>query len=90
MRVSFVCGAVSALAIVGVALAQEAKPPAPMHVVKTAADLKWGDPPPGLPPGGKVAVVFHRHLRGPWQGGSLRGAPQDAGGLQDQSALASD
>jgi quercetin dioxygenase-like cupin family protein len=27
------------------------------HVVLNPADLKWGDAPPGLPPGGKMAVL---------------------------------
>ena len=27
------------------------------HVVFNPADLKWGDVPPGLPPGGKMAVL---------------------------------
>jgi len=27
------------------------------HVVLNAADLKWGDAPPGLPPGAKLAVL---------------------------------
>lgn len=27
------------------------------HVILTPADLKWGDPPPGLPAGAKVAVL---------------------------------
>jgi hypothetical protein len=27
------------------------------HVVLPAAALKWGDPPPGLPPGARVAIV---------------------------------
>lgn len=29
----------------------------PEHKILTPADLKWGDAPPGLPPGGKMAVL---------------------------------
>ena len=57
MRVSFFSGAVCALAIVGVALAQEAKPPAPTHVAKTPAEMKWGDPPPVFERGASFTVV---------------------------------
>ncbi len=30
---------------------------AEQHVIVTRADLKWGDAPPGLPPGAKMAVL---------------------------------
>src|SRR2546429_7263359 len=44
------------------------------HVVLNPADLKWGDAPPGLPPGAKLAGLaggskkkgtFHRRLQNP-------------------------
>lgn len=31
--------------------------PAAQHVMMAPAALKWGDPPPGLPPGSKLAVI---------------------------------
>ena len=31
---------------------------APLHTMVMPADLKWMDGPPGLPPGGKMAVLF--------------------------------
>jgi anti-sigma factor ChrR (cupin superfamily) len=42
--------------------AQQAKPALPppppaKHVIVTAAELKWGPSPPGLPPGAQMAVV---------------------------------
>jgi ketosteroid isomerase-like protein len=32
-------------------------PPPPAHVAAAPASLKWGDGPPSLPPGGKIAVI---------------------------------
>ncbi len=32
-------------------------PPAPPHAMVAPGDIKWGDPPPGLPAGGRFAVV---------------------------------
>jgi ketosteroid isomerase-like protein len=32
-------------------------PPPPAHVTVAPASLKWGDAPPSLPPGGKIAVI---------------------------------
>ncbi len=32
-------------------------PPPPPHAMVAPGDFKWGDPPPGLPAGGRVAVV---------------------------------
>jgi quercetin dioxygenase-like cupin family protein len=42
---------------IGCALAQAAKPGEEAHVVKSLADVKWGDGPPGLPEGAKAAVL---------------------------------
>ena len=53
-RFLFWC-AVSIVAIVGAATAQEAK--APAHVLTTAAEVKWGDPPPILEKGSSFAVI---------------------------------
>ncbi len=33
------------------------KPPPGAHTMLAPGELKWGDPPPGLPPGARVAVV---------------------------------
>jgi hypothetical protein len=53
---------VGAAAVGALAQAPAKKPataatPAPSHVMVAAADLKWGPAPPGLPPGGQVAVL---------------------------------
>lgn len=37
--------------------AKAAKPKAPVHVVMTPPDIKWGEAPPSLPPGAKLAVL---------------------------------
>ena len=53
----------AAIAIAAAARAQSAAdkakpaPPPAKHVMLTAAELKWGPAPPGLPPGAQVAVV---------------------------------
>ena len=57
-----VTGLVGAAAVGALAQAPAKKPaaaatPAPSHVMVTAADLKWGPAPPGLPPGAQVAVI---------------------------------
>ena len=44
MRRILVCGAFTLMLMVGAAVAQQAK--APPHVLVTAAELKWGEPPP--------------------------------------------
>ena len=45
------------IAIVGVAVGQEMKAAAPMHVMKSPAELTWGDPPPVLEKGSSFALV---------------------------------
>ena len=42
---------------IGCVLAQDAKPSEEAHVVKSPSDLKWGDGPPSLPKGLKLAVL---------------------------------
>ena len=42
---------------VGSALAQDSKPGGEAHVVKSPADVQWGDGPPSLPKGLKAAVL---------------------------------
>jgi ketosteroid isomerase-like protein len=37
--------------------ADTAPPESPQHIVTTTAAIAWGDPPPGLPAGAKVAVM---------------------------------
>jgi quercetin dioxygenase-like cupin family protein len=44
VRKAILCGVASMVAIVGVAVAQDAK--APAHILLTAAEAKWGPPPP--------------------------------------------
>ena len=54
MRRILVCGAVGLVAMVGAAVAQQAKAP---HVLVTAAELKWGEPPPVFEKGASFTVV---------------------------------
>jgi quercetin dioxygenase-like cupin family protein len=54
MRRILVCGAVALVPMVGAALAQQAKAP---HVLVTAAELKWGEPPPVFEKGASFTVV---------------------------------
>src|SRR5690242_21625478 len=51
--------AIVATALLGASatFAQEPAKPAAAHVMLTAADLKWSDGPPSLPPGAKVALM---------------------------------
>ena len=50
--------AIVAIASAIVAAEQKEKTEAPSgHKVLDAANLQWGDPPPGLPPGAQVAVL---------------------------------
>jgi quercetin dioxygenase-like cupin family protein len=42
---------------VGSTLAQDSKPGGEAHVVKSPADVQWGDGPPSLPKGLKAAVL---------------------------------
>src|SRR2546430_14252010 len=55
------------------------------HVVLNPADLKWGDAPPGLPPGAKLAV-----LAGWWsqQEGTVHRAVANPGWVQRCAAYA--
>jgi|SRR6266850_5392427 len=55
MRKYLAYGAVFIVAIAGAASAQEAN--APTHVLTTAAELKWDDPPPVFEKGASFAVV---------------------------------
>ena len=55
MRRILVCGAVALVPMVGAALAQQAK--APPHVLVTADELKWGEPPPVFEKGASFTVV---------------------------------
>ncbi|MBI5197186.1 MAG: cupin domain-containing protein [Nitrospirae bacterium] len=55
MRRILACVAVALVPMVGVAVAQQAK--APSHVLVTAAELKWGEPPPVLEKGASFTVV---------------------------------
>jgi quercetin dioxygenase-like cupin family protein len=55
MRRWLLCGAVSILAIVGVVVGQGAKTAA--HVMMTAADIKWGEPPPIFEKGATFTVM---------------------------------
>ena len=54
MRRILVCGAVALVPMVGAAVAQQAKAP---HVLVTAAELKWGEPPPVFEKGASFTVV---------------------------------
>ncbi len=55
MQRILICGAVALVSMFGAALAQEAK--APPHVLVTAAELKWGEPPPVFEKGPSFTVV---------------------------------
>ena len=46
-----------ALALLGIATAQERKPAAEHHAIHRPAEIKWVDGPPSLPPGAKVALL---------------------------------
>jgi hypothetical protein len=49
---------VAALALYSLAFAVDQQPAAkPEHVMFTGSDLKWGDAPPSLPAGAKLAVL---------------------------------
>ena len=54
MRRILLCGAVALVPMVGAAVAQQAKAP---HVLVTAAELKWGEPPPVFEKGASFTVV---------------------------------
>ncbi|HKB35181.1 MAG TPA: cupin domain-containing protein [Gemmataceae bacterium] len=55
MRRLLLCGAVSIMAIVGVAVGQGGS--APAHVLTTAAEVKWSDPPPIFEKGASFTVM---------------------------------
>lgn len=55
MRNFLSLGAVSIVAIVGATAAQQAK--APAHVLTTAAEAKWGEPPPVFERGASFTVM---------------------------------
>ena len=56
--VTALVGAATVAALAQAPAKKPASPPAsPKHSIINAADLKWGPPPPGLPPGAQVAVV---------------------------------
>jgi hypothetical protein len=55
MRRILVCGAVALVPMVGAAVAQE--PKVPNHTLVSAADLKWGEPPPAFEKGLSFTVV---------------------------------
>jgi quercetin dioxygenase-like cupin family protein len=55
MRRFLFCAAVLIVAIVGGAVGQEEKPPA--HVLTTAAEVKWGEPPPVFERGASFTVM---------------------------------
>jgi quercetin dioxygenase-like cupin family protein len=40
------------------ALAQDPGAPPSEHVMRRAADLPWGEPPPSLPPGSQVTILY--------------------------------
>lgn len=52
-----VSAAVSAVMAVPFARAQEAKAPAPPHVMVTPAEMQWADGPGSIPAGAKFAVI---------------------------------
>jgi hypothetical protein len=54
MRKILVCGAVALVPMVGAAVAQQATPP---HALVTAAELKWGAPPPVFEKAASFTVV---------------------------------
>ena len=56
MRKLLLCGAVSVMAIVGVAIGQGGTPAS--HVLTAAADVKWGDPPPAFEKKGASFAVM--------------------------------
>jgi len=45
------------LVLVNGTISSEEKPAKLTHMVALPDDLKWGDAPPGLPPGGKMAIL---------------------------------
>ena len=55
MRIFLSCCAVAIAAFVGVAVSQNAS--APAHVLTTASEIKWGEPPPVFEKGASFAVV---------------------------------
>jgi hypothetical protein len=55
MRMILVCGAVALAPLVGAAVAQPSE--APPHSLVTAAELKWGEPPPVFQKGASFTVV---------------------------------
>ena len=55
MRRILACVAVALVPMVGAAVAQQAK--APPHVLVTAAELKWGEPPPVFEKGASFTVI---------------------------------
>lgn len=55
MRKSLVCAAVSIAAIIGAVVGQEGTKPA--HVLTTASEIKWGDPPPIFEKGASFTVL---------------------------------
>src|SRR4029450_5043989 len=55
MRRILACVAVALVPMVGAAVGQQAK--APPHVLVTAAELKWGEPPPVFEKGASFAVI---------------------------------
>jgi quercetin dioxygenase-like cupin family protein len=68
---SMVAGLVMGMAAVASAQDPKAAAPPPAaapeaHVMVTPKDLKWGDAPPALPKGAKVAVLQGDMKSGPW------------------------
>lgn len=55
MRKAVVCGVLSIVAMVGGAVAQDAK--TPTHVLVAPAEAKWGDPPPVFEKGASFALI---------------------------------
>src|SRR5882724_11946896 len=66
-RIALMVGIALAVSLVALAAEEKESAKAPtkgkslataeQHVIVTPADLKWGDAPPGLPPGAKMAVL---------------------------------
>jgi quercetin dioxygenase-like cupin family protein len=55
MRIFLYCCAAAIAAFVGVAVSQNAS--APAHVLTTASEIKWGEPPPVFEKGASFAVM---------------------------------
>jgi mannose-6-phosphate isomerase-like protein (cupin superfamily) len=55
VKLIYVCIFLISILGIGFSAAQQAQPSD--HVVMTPSNVQWGPAPPGLPPGGKVAVM---------------------------------